>query len=79
MILGLRGNEHNNLHPGRWAFREAEAQQWGIITRPLLHGTPVKTILLFISEGLRSAVFVAIYNGGGIELHEGVFWCPCFH
>ena len=37
-------------------------QQWGVNPRPPLHGTPVKTILLFISEGLRSAVFAATYK-----------------
>ena len=79
MTLDLRGDEHNNLHPGRWAFREAEAQQWGINPRPPLHGAPVKTILLFISEGSRSAVFAATYNGGGIELHKGVLRHPHFH
>ena len=68
----FEGDEHNKLHPGRWAFLEVEAQQWGINPRPPLHGTPVKTVLLFISEGLRSAVFAATYSGGGIELHEGI-------
>ena len=79
MTLGLRGDELNNLHPGRQASQEAEVQQWGVNPRPPLHGAPVKTILLFISEGLRSAVFAATYNGGGIKLHKGVLWRPHFH
>ena len=62
----FEGAEHNKLHPSRQAFIEVAEQQWGLNPRPPLHGTPVKTILLFISEGLRSAVFTATYHAGGI-------------
>ena len=75
----IEGAEHNNPQPGRWAFLEAEAYQWGINHRPLLHGTPVKTILLFVSGSLRSVVFEAPYDVGGVQLNEGVLWRPLLH
>ena len=75
----FEGAEHNNPHPGRWAFLEAEAYQWGINPRPSHHGTPVKTIPLFVSGGLRSAVFEAPHDVGGIKLNKGVLQCPLLH
>ena len=62
----VEGAEHNKLHPSRQAFLEVVAQQWSLNPRPPLHSAPVETILLFISEGLRSAVFTATYHAGGI-------------
>ena len=61
----VEGAEHNKPYPSRQAFLEAVAQQWFLNPKPL-HGVPVKTILLFISGGSRSAVFTAIYHAGGI-------------